>query len=275
MQKLAEVCIRRPVFATMIVLALVVVGARATSGSASTASRPSSCPRCRVRTELPGASVEEMETQVTQQIEEAVNTIQGINELRSLTGPGTSNVTVTFDARAATSTWRPRTSATRSLTAARDLPRDIRPPIVSKLDNDQAPVLTVALSGNRSLRELTELADKMVKVDLERALGVGEVQLVGGLQRAVNIWVEADRLAAYQIPITAVRDAIVRQNADLPGGNVTAGGQRAVAPDDGARGGPAVVQRPGRRHHQRGARSACATSAGRRTAPRSSARRPA
>ena len=64
-----------------------------------------------------------------------------------------------------------------------------------------------------------------MKVDLERALGVGEVRLVGGLQRAVNIWVEADRLAAYQIPITAVRDAIVRQNADLPGGNVTVGRQ--------------------------------------------------
>ena len=109
--------------------------------------------------------------------------------------------------------------------AARLLPRDIRPPIISKLDNDQAPVLTLALSGDRSLRELTELADKTVKVDLERALGVGEVRLVGGLQRAVNVWIDADRLAAYQIPITAVRDAIVRQNADLPGGNVTAGRQ--------------------------------------------------
>ena len=111
------------------------------------------------------------------------------------------------------------------LNAVRLLPRDIRSPTVSKLDNDQAPVLTLAVSGNRSLRELTEIADKIVKVDLERALGVGEVRLVGGLLRAVNVWVEADRLAAYQIPITAVRDAIVRQNADLPGGNVTAGRQ--------------------------------------------------
>ncbi|MGH2618404.1 MAG: efflux RND transporter permease subunit, partial [Thermomicrobiales bacterium] len=69
----------------------------------------------------------------------------------------------------------------------------------------------------------TELADKLVKVQLERSTGVGEVRIVGGLERAINIWVDAGRLAAYQIPITAVRDAVVRQNADVPGGNVTAG----------------------------------------------------
>ena len=73
------------------------------------------------------------------------------------------------------------------------------------------------------MRELTELADKTVRPVLERSTGVGEVRLVGGLLRSINIWVDADRLAAYQMPITAVRDAMVRQNADLPGGNVTAG----------------------------------------------------
>jgi hydrophobic/amphiphilic exporter-1 (mainly G- bacteria), HAE1 family len=83
----------------------------------------------------------------------------------------------------------------------------------------------VALSGNRSIRELTELADKVVKPRLERSSGVGEVSLVGGLERAINIWVDANRLIAYQLPITAVRDALVRQNIDVPGGNVTAGQQ--------------------------------------------------
>ena len=205
-----------------------------------------------VRTELPGASVEEMETQVTQKIEEAVNTIQGITELRSLTGPGTSNVTVTF-ALSRSVDVAAQDVRDKVANAVRNLPDDIRPPTVSKLDNDQAPVLTLAVSGNRSLRELTEIADKTVKVDLERALGVGEVRLVGGLQRAVNIWIEADRLAAYQIPITAVRDAIVRQNADLPGGNVTAGPPGAVAPDHGPGGRSPVVQRPRGGHDQRGA----------------------
>jgi HAE1 family hydrophobic/amphiphilic exporter-1 len=107
--------------------------------------------------------------------------------------------------------------------AIRNLPREILPPIVSKFDNDQAPVVTIALSGDRSLRELTEVADKTVRPVLERSSGVGEVRIVGGLPRAVNVWLDPDRLAAYQIPITSVRDAVVRQNADLPGGNVTAG----------------------------------------------------
>jgi HAE1 family hydrophobic/amphiphilic exporter-1 len=223
-QKLAEVSIRRPVFATMIVLALVVVGS-ASYFRLSVDRFPSvELPTVSVRTELPGASVEEMETQVTQKIEEVVNTVQGITELRSITGPGASIVIITFALDRSVDVAA-QDVREKVLNAVRNLPRDIRPPTVSKLDNDQAPVLTLAVSGNRSLRELTEVADKTVKVDLERARGVGEVQVVGGLSRAVNIWVEADRLAAYQMPITAIRDAIARQNADLPGGNVTAGRQ--------------------------------------------------
>jgi HAE1 family hydrophobic/amphiphilic exporter-1 len=212
------------VFAAMIVLALVVVGSTSYFRLGVDRFPSVELPTVSVRTELPGASVEEMETQVTQKVEEVVNTVQGITELRSITGPGASNVIITFALDRSVDVAA-QDVREKVLNAVRLLPRDIRSPTVSKLDNDQAPVLTLAVSGNRSLRELTEIADKTVKVDLERARGVGEVRLVGGLSRAVNIWVEADRLAAYQMPITAVRDAIVRQNADLPGGNVTAGRQ--------------------------------------------------
>jgi HAE1 family hydrophobic/amphiphilic exporter-1 len=223
-QKLAEVCIRRPVFATMIVMSLVVVGVASYFRLGVDRFPSVELPTVSVRAELPGASVEETETQVTQKLEEAVNTVQGITELRSITGPGTSIVIITF------ALDRPVDVAAQDVrekvaNAVRLLPRDVRPPVIAKVDNDQAPILTLAVSGDRSLRELTEIADKTVKVDLERALGVGEVRVIGGLSRSVNVWVEADRLAAYQIPITAVRDAIVRQNADLPGGNVTAGRQ--------------------------------------------------
>ena len=83
--------------------------------------------------------------------------------------------------------------------------------------------MTVALSAERPIRELTELADKLVKVQLERSSGVGEIEVVGGLERAISIWLDADRLAAYQIPITTVRNALVQQNSDAPGGNVTLG----------------------------------------------------
>jgi HAE1 family hydrophobic/amphiphilic exporter-1 len=222
MRKLAEVCIRRPVFATMIIMALVVVGAASYFRLGVDRFPSVDLPTVNVRVELPGASTEEIETQVTQKLEEQINTIQGIQELRSISTPGNSLVIVTFVLSRAIDVAAQDVREKVAL-AVRNLPRDIRPPVISKFDNDQAPVVTVALSGDRSLRELTEIADKIVKVHLERSTGVGEVRIIGGLLRAINVWIDPDRLAAYQIPITAVRDAVARQNADLPGGNVTAG----------------------------------------------------
>src|SRR5882724_12493297 len=222
MQKLAEVCIRRPVFAAMLVLSLVVVGAASYARLGVDRFPAVDVPTVSVRTELSGASAEEVENQVTREIEQVVNTVQGIRELRSISGPGQSIVIVEFELRRNIDVAAQDVREKVAL-AIRNLPRDTKAPIIAKFDNDQAPALTVAVAGDRPLRELTELADKIVKVQLERSFGVGEVRLVGGLNRAINIWVEADRLAAYQLPITAVRDALVRQNADMPGGNVTAG----------------------------------------------------
>ncbi len=222
MQKLAEVCIRRPVFAAMLVLSLVVVGAASWARLGVDRFPAVDLPTVSVRTELSGASAEEVESQVTREIEQFVNTVQGIRELRSISGPGQSIIIVEFELRRNIDVAAQDVREKVAL-AIRNLPRDAKAPIIAKFDNDQAPVLTVAVAGDQPLRELTELADKIVKVQLERSYGVGEVRLVGGLNRAINIWVEADRLAAYQLPITAVRDALVRQNADMPGGNVTAG----------------------------------------------------
>jgi HAE1 family hydrophobic/amphiphilic exporter-1 len=220
MQKLAEVCIRRPVFAAMLVLCMVVVGAVSWTRLGVDRFPVVDLPTVIIRTTLPGASSEEVEVQVSQRIEEAVNTVAGIDELRSISAAGSSIIIVTFDLNQDIDTAA-QDVRDRVATVLRDLPPDAEPPIVSKFDNESAPVLTVALSGDRPIRELTELADKVVKLRLERASGVGQVQIVGGLQRALNIWIDADRLAAYRLPISAVRDALVRQNADLPGGNVT------------------------------------------------------
>ncbi|HYG62351.1 MAG TPA: efflux RND transporter permease subunit [Thermoanaerobaculia bacterium] len=220
MQKLAEISIRRPVFAAMIILALVVVGA-ASYGRLGVDRFPSvDLPTVSVRTLLPGASTEETESLISERIEEAVNTVEGIQELRSITSGGSSFVIATFDLDrdidVAAQDVRDRVAQ-----LLRQLPDDVLPPVVAKFNNDSSPVLTVALSGQRTLRELTELADKVVKVQLERSAGVGEVQITGGLQRAINVWIDPDRLAAYQLPITQVRNAIARQNTDVPGGNVT------------------------------------------------------
>ncbi|MCA1619635.1 MAG: efflux RND transporter permease subunit [Acidobacteria bacterium] len=222
MQKLAEICIRRPVFAAMIVLSLVVVGAAAYFNLGVDRFPSVDLPTVSVRTQLPGASAEEVETLVSQPIEEVVNTVDGIDELRSVSGPGTSLVIATFrldrDLETAAQDVRDRVS-----TVINRLPEEARerPPVVQKFNNDNAPVITIALTGDRSLRELTELADKNVRPQLERVGGVGAVNIVGGLDRAINVWVDSARLEAYQIPITAIQTALGRQNADIPGGNVT------------------------------------------------------
>lgn len=222
MQKLAEICIKRPVFAAMIILALVVVGAASFFRLGIDRFPSVDLPTVAIRTSLPGASPEEIESEVTRPIEEIVNTVDGIDQLRSVSAAGVSIVIVTFkldrEIDTAAQDVRDRVS-----TVIRELPEDATPPIVQKFDNDSAPVLTIALSADRPLRELTELADKIVKVQLERAGGVGEVNVVGGLERAINVWVDAERLAAYRIPITQVREALRRQNTDVPGGNVEAG----------------------------------------------------
>ena len=227
MQKLAEVCIRRPVFASMIILALVVVGAASYFRLGVDRFPSVDLPNVSVRTTLPGASPEEVETIIAQPIEEVVNTVEGIDELRSVSGRGSSFVMATFnldrDIDVAAQDVRDRVA-----TVLNRLPNDVNPPVISKFNNEDSPILTIAVSGDRSLRELTEIADKIVKVQLERSVGVGEVRLVGGLERAINIWIDADRLAAYQIPITAVRDAVQRQNANIPGGNVTSGAREQV-----------------------------------------------
>lgn len=227
MQRLAEICIRRPVFASMLILTLVVVGIASYMRLGVDRFPSVDLPSLTVRTVLPGASPEEVETQVSQKIEEVVNTVEGIDQLRSISSQGVSVVLVTFEL------GREIDSAAQDVrdrvaTVLRDLPREADPPIVSKFDNDQTPVLTIAVSGDRPLREITELADKSIKIPLERSLGVGEVKIVGGLERAISVWIDPDRLAAYGIPITAVRDAVARQNAELPGGNVTGATREAT-----------------------------------------------
>lgn len=220
MKLLAEVSVRRPVFAVMMIAAMVVVGLVAFRDLGVDRLPSVDLPTVNVRTVLPGASPEEVESQVSRIIEEAVNTIEGIEELRSISGQGTSIVLVTFrldrDIEAAAQDVRDRVAS-----AARRLPNEADPPVVSKFDNDSSPVLTLALSGDMSIRELTEVGDKIIRPRIERSPGVGQVSIVGGLERTINIDVSAERLAAYRIPVTAVRDAVQRQNADVPGGNIT------------------------------------------------------
>jgi HAE1 family hydrophobic/amphiphilic exporter-1 len=148
MQKLAEVCIRRPVFAAMLVLALVVVGAVAYRHLGVDRFPAVDIPQVRVRAILPGAAAEETETEIAQRLEEAVNTVEGLDELRSISGPGAGVIAATFqlsrDVDVAAQDVRDRVSG-----VLRDLPPEMEPPVVAKFDNESTPVLTVALSADR------------------------------------------------------------------------------------------------------------------------------
>lgn len=220
MQKLAEVCIRRPVFASMLVLALVVVGAASYMKLGVDRFPSVDVPTLRISTRLPGASPVEAEMQISDVMEQAVNTVAGIKELRSISGAGNSFLIVTFDLNrnidVAAQDVRDRVA-----TVVNQLPPEADPPVIAKFDNDLAPIMSLSVSGPRDQRELSELADKIVKTQIERAAGVGEVEMVGDLTRTINVWIDADRLAAYKIPITAVREAITRQNSAIPAGNVS------------------------------------------------------
>src|SRR5438128_11518490 len=146
----------------MIVMSLVVVGGASYFKLGVDRFPSVDLPTVSVRTNLPGASPEEVETLVSQRIEEVVNTVDGIDELRSISGQGTSFVIATFnlnrDIDTAAQDVRDRVAS-----VVRDLPRDAEPPVISKFNNDSTPVLTIAVSSDRPLRELTEIAYKIVK----------------------------------------------------------------------------------------------------------------
>jgi HAE1 family hydrophobic/amphiphilic exporter-1 len=227
MQKLAEICIRRPVFAAMIILALVVIGTESYFKLGIDRFPAMDVPTVSVMMSLPGASPEEAESSLAQLIEESVNTVDGIEQLRSVSSQGRAMVMATFkldrDIDDAAQDVRDRVQS-----ILRQMPPGTDPPVVRKFDSERQGILSFALSSQRSIRELTELADKVVKPQLERSTGVGEIGIYGGRSRAINIWIDADRLAAYRIPITQVRQALARQNSDVPGGNVDAGRRELV-----------------------------------------------
>ncbi|WLD10662.1 efflux RND transporter permease subunit [Planctellipticum variicoloris] len=222
MQWLAEVCVKRPVLAIMIIMALVVSGIAAYPQLGVDRFPNMDLPTMYVRAVYPGASPEEVESEVTQILEDAIATVAGIDELRSISSEGSAIVIVTF-------------TLNRELDAAvqdvRDavgsvlnrLPPEIDPPIVRKQDTDSSPILTLAVSGQRDSRELYLLADRFVKNVIESAPGVGQVTIVGAAERAVQVNVDSQRLAAYGLSIMQVRDALARQNAEVPGGRVDAG----------------------------------------------------
>ncbi len=222
MQKLAELCVRRPVFATMLITALLVMGLASYNKLGVDLFPKIEFPIVTITTTLRGAAPEEVETQVTQRIEEAVNTISGIDELRSISAEGVSQVFVTFllekDADVGAQEVRDKVASIQ-----RDLPNDVDPPVIEKLATDASPVLSIAIAAPRELRETTKIVDDLIKKNLETISGVGQVKFVGERTRQVQVWLDGDGLYAYNLNVDQVRRALAAQNVEVPGGRIDEG----------------------------------------------------
>src|SRR5215210_3991997 len=214
---ISDVCIKRPVF-TWVLVAIPVVLGLVSYGRLGVDLFPDvDFPVCTVTTVLPGAGVEEMETSVTKPIEDIINTVSGIEELRSTTTEGVSIVTVQFrlDKNGDVGAQEVRDKVGTILAT---LPEGTETPIIDKFETDAMPVMTIAVSGRRDFREVTEIARKRIKERLETVNGVGAISLVGGRTRAINVVVDTDKLAAYGLAVEDVRTSLVRQNLEVPGG---------------------------------------------------------
>jgi len=224
MQWLAEICVRRPVFAWVLVLSLTVVGLFAFGRLGVDRFPNIDIPTISVTTRLPGAAPEQIETEVTDKIEEAVNTISAIDTLSSTSSEGISQVVVSFklekDADIAAQEVRDRVNRVMP-----QLPRTVLQPTVEKLDFTASPVITVAVTAAKPVRDITEFADRVLRRRLESSDGVGQVVVIGGRKRQINLWLDAALLRAQQLSVNDVARALQSQNADIPGGRMDQGGQ--------------------------------------------------
>lgn len=227
MQKLAETCIKRPVFATMLILMLVVLGLDAYRKLGVDLFPKVEFPFVNVTTVLRGASPEEVETQLSKRIEEAVNTVSGIDELFSVSAEGLSRVTIQFalekDSEVAAQEVRDKISSVLS-----QLPQDAEPPLVEKLATDASPIVNVVISSKRELRELTKLVDDQIKKSIETISGVGQVRFIGDRERQIQIWLDGQKLYSYGLNIDQVRVALSAQNVEVPGGRLDQGARETA-----------------------------------------------
>jgi hydrophobic/amphiphilic exporter-1 (mainly G- bacteria), HAE1 family len=224
---ISEVCIRRPVFTWVLVSVPVVLGIVSYVLLGVDLFPKADIPVVSVTATLPGASTEELETTVTRPIEEAINTVSGVDELRSIVREGTTTVVAMFvlekNGDIAAQEVRDKVSA-----IVDKLPQGMQPPLIDTFDLDASPIITVGVSGRRDVREVTEIAKYRIQEILQTVPGVGAVFLSGGRTRAINVVVDTDHLASYDMSIEDVRQAILRQNLEVPGGIVEQGPRELV-----------------------------------------------
>src|SRR5258705_3806588 len=220
--RLSEIWVERPVFSFMLVMFLVVLGVSSFTQLGVDLFPRSDPATVSVRVELPGASPEEVTSQVVMPLEEAIASVSGVDEMQARVSEGTANITVTFvlerNITEASDDVREKVSG-----AMRNLPPNVLQPIVMKVDPDADPVITLVMSGQRPARELPEIADNQVRRALETVDGVGGVDINGGQNRQINVFLDLNKLSGYNLTAQDVQTALRNENIETPGGRMIRG----------------------------------------------------
>jgi HAE1 family hydrophobic/amphiphilic exporter-1 len=225
---LTRISVAQPVFATMMMLALAVLGLTSYRQLNVDQFPNVDFPIVTVTTVYEGATPEAVEREVTKKIEESINTVQGIRHVESTSQEGLSNIVVMFrvgvSTQVASQDIRGKVAAIRGL-----LPREIEEPVVQRLDANALPIVSVSVEApGLTPQAATEIADKLVKKRLETVAGVGAVNLVGESTREVQVVVDRARLEAYHQSLANVVEALRKENVDFPAGSADRGTTEAM-----------------------------------------------
>ncbi|WP_207764856.1 efflux RND transporter permease subunit [Hyphococcus luteus] len=220
---LVDLSIKRPVLAVMMIGALVVLGWISMGRLGVDLFPDVEFPYVAVTTTLEGASPDTMETEVSDVIEESVNTISGIKQLRSTSADGLSQVFIEFELEENVDV-KAQDVRDKVNIARRDLPEDIDPPVIEKVDPDAAPIMSVMIAADAPIGDITTYADEVVKEAVQRLPGVGSVTIVGGRLREIRIWLDADKMRAFGVTAEDIVRAVRSEHAEVPGGRLETGG---------------------------------------------------
>jgi len=214
---LSDTSVKKPVFATIITLALIFFGILGYQRIGIDLYPKVDFPMVTITTTLFGAAPEVMDTDITDPIEEQVNTIEGVKHITSTSGYGFSQIVVEFELYRNVDSVVQDVRAKVDL-AKRKLPTDIDPPIIDKIDINAIPILWLSMRGNLSLQKLGMLADEVLRPQLESIKGVGTINLDGYAKREIRVWLDGKKLEAHRLASNDIARALLAKNIELPGG---------------------------------------------------------
>jgi HAE1 family hydrophobic/amphiphilic exporter-1 len=230
---LSDLSIKQPVFATMVMVGLVVLGIFSYKELSTDLFPKVDLPIASVRTLYPGVSPETVETEVTKRIEEAINPIEGIRHISSTTSEGFSSIVAEFELGtniySAAQDVRSKVSALR-----RDFPAGVEEPVIERLDPSELPILSLSVTSDQlSPKQLTSLVEKVISKRLENIEGVGSLTIVGGQRREIQILLDPHRMKSYALTVPDVVIALRRENLEVPAGKVEHGQMDELVRVDG------------------------------------------